>query len=164
MKLCNNRLIFRNIVKVGIDVSMRLPSQATGKQLITWLQNVTKYFQKSCWILTKTWRWVVQTNWQQLKMPGERNIYRMKRKGEILFSVDENKPLPEILNCTRSLAWAATWAGHRRRSVMAIVSNVDSFMLNCFRWPPGSICVKEVSGGLSPSSAEKTCRWMSLSN
>ena len=81
----------------------------------------------------------------------------MKIKGEI-FSVDENKPLPEILNCTRSLAWAATWAGERKRSVMANVSIVDSFMLNCFRRPPGSICVKEVSGGLSPSSAEKTCK------
>ena len=29
-------------------MSMRFPIQATGEQLVTWLQNVTKYFQKSC--------------------------------------------------------------------------------------------------------------------
>lgn len=51
------------------------------------LQNISK---KVVQIQTKTRRWVVLTNWRQLKMPGERNIYRMKRKGEI-FTVDKNK-------------------------------------------------------------------------
>ena len=93
-------------------------------------------------------------------MPGERNIYRMKRKGEI-FTVDKNKPLPEILNCTRSLAWAETPAWEIRSSEMASLNIVDSFIEN-FRQPPGSICVKEVSGGLSPSSEEKRLKQMSL--
>lgn len=79
----------------------------------------------------------------------------MKRKGEI-FSVDKNNPLPEILNCTRSLVCAVTGAEERRRSVMENLSNVDSFIIESFRWPPGSICVKEVSGGLSPSSGDKS--------
>ena len=87
-------------------------------------------------------------------MPGERNIYRMRRKEEI-FSDDKNMPLPEILNCTRSLAWAVTRAGEKRSSVMAKLITFDSFMLECFRIPPGSIWVKLVSGGLSPSSAGK---------
>ena len=113
------------------------------------LQNISK---KVVQIQTKTRRWVVLTNWRQLKMPGERNIYRMKRKGEI-FTVDKNKPLPEILNCTLSLAWAVTPAQENRSSVMASLNIVDSFMEN-FRPPPGSICVKEVSGGLSPSSED----------
>ena len=58
--------------------------------------------------------------------------YFQKRKGEI-FSVDKNNPLPEILNCTRSLVWAVTGAEERRSSARENLIDVDSFMLESFR-------------------------------
>ena len=75
----------------------------------------------------------------------------MKRRGNIYILI-KTTVLPDILNWTFSLAWAVTETGEQIRRVIATLSILDSFMLQCFRRPPGSIWVTEVSGGLSPSS------------